>query len=60
MIRTYEFTVSTNREGSQIADEIEIEFEGNETPEEIEKILEEEWLEWRGERCEGRVLLKSE
>jgi len=53
MKRTYLFTVSTRYVGSEVKDEIELNFEDDATEEEIEKELSETWCDWRNEQCDG-------
>ena len=53
MKRTYEFYVETRYVGSRVTDEIELQFDDDATEEEIEKEVEECWIEWRNENCEG-------
>jgi hypothetical protein len=50
---TFEFTVSTRYVGSEVKDEIELEFEDDATEEEIEKEVTEVWVDWRNEQCDG-------
>jgi hypothetical protein len=44
--RKYEFYVSTGFVGSHRQETVEIEFKGDETDEEIEEIVQEEFNEW--------------
>lgn len=42
----YEFRVSTKYVGSEEVEQVEIEFEGDETDEEREEIIQEEYNQW--------------
>jgi len=53
MTKKYEFTLATNRLGSEVADIVEIAFDDNATEEEIEKIVCEEYAEWVAEHNHG-------
>jgi hypothetical protein len=52
MKRKYEFQVRTWYINSTVKDVVELEFDDNATEEEIEKEVEEVWIEWRNNNCE--------
>jgi hypothetical protein len=59
-IITYEFNVGTRYVGSTVKDETTLEFDDDATQEEIESIVEEAWIEWRNEQCDGGWKVLSE
>lgn len=50
---TFEFYVSTRYVGSKVSDKVEIEFEDDATEKQIEALVEECWIDWRNEQCDG-------
>jgi hypothetical protein len=53
IVKKYFFSVSTYVVGSQDEEEVEIEFDGNETEEEINKKVEENYRDWMFDRLDG-------
>ena len=61
MKRTYLFNVSTRYVGSEVTEEIELEFDDDLTEGQIDRLVQEEWAVWRAEQCDGGYeLLKQE
>lgn len=48
-----EFSIATNRVGSEEKEVVELEFLNNETEEQIEDAIQESYLEWLGEHNRG-------
>jgi hypothetical protein len=53
MTRKYKFTIATNRIGSEVSDEVELEFDDDSTEAEIEKQVNEIYVEWLCENNQG-------
>ena len=49
----FKFTVSTRYVGSEVEEEIDIDFDDDATEEEIEKEVKERWVDWRNENSDG-------
>ena len=60
MKRVYEFNIGTRYVGSEVVDEMEFDFDDDATEEEMEKEVEEYWLDWRNNNCDGGWRLISE
>ncbi|WP_298065104.1 hypothetical protein [uncultured Acinetobacter sp.] len=56
----FELTVGTRYVGSTVKDEIELEFDDDATQEEIDKEIEEAWIQFRAEECDGGWKVLSE
>ena len=53
MERIYRFSVGTNNVGSDVEDELKLEFEDDLTEEQIESQVEEIYLDWRNNYLDG-------
>lgn len=49
----FEFYFSTHYVGSTVTEDVELEFDDDASEEEIEKQIEEAWIEWRNKQCDG-------
>ena len=53
MIKNYRFTLSIGFVGAKHDDEFPIEFPDDATEDDIEEIVQEEWLEWSNNYIDG-------
>jgi hypothetical protein len=60
MKRNYEFSISTRYVGSEVKEEIEIEFDDGISEEQINHIVDDYWINWRDNNMDGGwELIKS-
>lgn len=56
----YRFSVGTTYVGSTVRDDFEFEFDDDATQEEIDNEVEQAWVEFRNQHCDGGWKLISE
>lgn len=49
----FEFNVRTRYVGSNVVEEMELEFDDDATEKEIEQQVEQAWIDWRNQEAEG-------
>lgn len=56
--RTYVFSLATNRNGSETKEDIELKFDKDFTEDQIERLVQEEYIDWVMEQNQGGYWLK--